>query len=81
MLAVEWARRIEHGGGFAAFDQLEVASDTVVTLFQTLTYSPGLILVIMFGVGGFWAARDRCWPGVYDSVSTSRSRSAASDED
>lgn len=55
-------------GGFAAFDQLDVASDTVDTLFQTLAYSLGLILVIKFGVGGIWAARDRFWPSVYDSV-------------
>lgn len=55
-------------GGFAAFDQLDVARDTVDTLFQTVAYSLGLILVIKFGVGGVWAARDRFWPSVYDSV-------------
>lgn len=62
-------------GGFAAFDQLDVASDTVDTLFQTVTYSLGLILVIKFGVGGVWAARDRFWPAVYDSVSANTSES------
>ena len=56
-------------GGFAAFDQLDIASDTVDTLFQTITYSLGLILVIKFGVGGVWAARDRFWPNVYDNIS------------
>jgi hypothetical protein len=64
-------------GGFAAFDQLDVASDTVDTLFQTVTYSLGLILVIKFGVGGVWAARDRFWPAVYDSVSANVSESDA----
>ncbi len=68
-------------GGFAAFDQLDVASDTVDTLFQTVSYSLGLILVIKFGVGGIWAARDRFWPAVYDSIAANTSDSAASDVD
>ena len=68
-------------GGFAAFDQLEIASDTVDTLFQTVTYSLGLILVIKFGVGGVWAARDRFWPAVYDGIASSRHETAASDQD
>jgi len=67
-------------GGFAAFDQLEVASDTVDTLFQTVTYSLGLILVIKFGVGGVWAARDRFWPAVYDSIASSRDETSATDD-
>ena len=56
-------------GGFAALDQLQVASDIVDTLFQTIVWSLGLIIVIQFGVGGIWAARDRFWPAVYDQVS------------
>jgi flagellar biosynthesis protein FliQ len=64
-------------GGFAAFDQLDVASDTVDTLFQTVAYSLGLILVIKFGVGGIWAARDRFWPHVYDSISGQSSKETA----
>lgn len=68
-------------GGFAAFDQLEVASDTVDTLFQTVTYSLGLILVIKFGVGGVWAARDRFWPAVYDNIASSRNETSATDND
>lgn len=67
-------------GGFAAFDQLDVASDTVDTLFQTVTYSLGLILVIKFGVGGVWAARDRFWPAVYDNIASSRNETAESDQ-
>ncbi len=53
-------------GGFAALDQLAVAEDVVDTLFQ---YSVGAffaVLVIKFGIGGIWSARDRFWPGVYD---------------
>jgi flagellar biosynthesis protein FliQ len=68
-------------GGFAAFDQLDVASDTVDTLFQTVAYSLGLILVIKFGVGGIWAARDRFWPAVYDSVASTQSQTAVGDND
>ncbi|NNE10685.1 MAG: hypothetical protein HKN41_00385 [Ilumatobacter sp.] len=55
-------------GAFAAIDHLDVASDTVDTLWQTVAYSLGLILVIKFGVGGIWAARDRFWPAVYDQI-------------
>ena len=53
-------------GGFAALDQIEIAQDIVDTLFTTVMASLGAILVIKFGVGGVWAARDRFWPGVYD---------------
>ena len=67
-------------GGFAAFDQLEVASDTVDTLFQTVAYSLGLILVIKFGVGGIWAARDRFWPAVYDHIASSRDETSVIDD-
>ena len=55
-------------GIFAALDQVEVASDIVDTLFTTVVGSLGLILVIKFGVGGIWEARDRFWPAVYDKV-------------
>ena len=57
-------------GVFAALDQLEVASDIVDTLFETIVYSLGFIMVIKFGVGGVWAARDRFWPAVYDQISS-----------
>ena len=52
-------------GGFAALDQVQVAQDIVDTLFTTIAASLGLILVIKFGVGGIWAARDHFWPTVY----------------
>lgn len=64
-------------GGFAALDQLGIAEDVVDTLFQ---YSVGaffLILVIKFGIGGIWAARDRFWPQVYDRLEADRNSSAS----
>jgi Conserved TM helix len=57
-------------GGFAALDQVQIAKDVVDTLFRTVISSLGAIIVIKFGVGGIWAARDRFWPAVYDSMST-----------
>jgi hypothetical protein len=55
-------------GIFAALDQIEIAQDIVDTLFTTIMASLGAILVIKFGVGGIWAARDRFWPAVYDKI-------------
>jgi len=57
-------------GIFAALDQVQVAEDIVDTLFQAVIGSLALILVIKFGVGGVWAARDRFWPSVYDKFSS-----------
>jgi flagellar biosynthesis protein FliQ len=55
-------------GGFAALDQVQVAKDVVDTLFRTFITSLGAIMVIKFGVGGVWSARDRFWPRVYDAI-------------
>ena len=55
-------------GVFAALDQIQVAQDIVDTLFQAVVGSLALILVIKFGIGGIWAARDRFWPRVYDKL-------------
>jgi Conserved TM helix len=55
-------------GGFAALDQVQIAKNVVDTLFRTVVTSLGAILVIKFGVGGVWAARDRFWPRVYDAM-------------
>jgi hypothetical protein len=55
-------------GGFAALDQIQIASNVVDTLFRTVVSSLGAIIVIKFGVGGVWAARDRFWPKVYDGL-------------
>jgi mechanosensitive ion channel-like protein len=55
-------------GGFAALDQLQIAEGLVSALYQGAVATLSLILVIKFGVGGIWAARDRFWPGVYDRL-------------
>lgn len=55
-------------GLFAALDQVQIAQDVVDTLFTAMTGALALILVIKFGVGGVWAARDRFWPSVYDRI-------------
>ena len=55
-------------GGFAALDQIEIASDIVNTLFTTIVGSLGAIMIIKFGVGGIWAARDHFWPAVYNKL-------------
>ncbi len=71
-------------GLFAALDQIEVAQDVVDTLFTALVGSLALILVIKFGVGGIWAARDRFWPAFYDKltdVAGDRSPASASPGD
>ena len=60
-------------GGFAALDQIQVAEDIVDILFQAMIGALALIMVIKFGVGGIWAARDRFWPAVYDKISPSDS--------
>ncbi len=54
--------------GLAALDQADIAPELVNTLITTLFASLGGILVIQFGIGGIWAARDRFWPKVYDSI-------------
>jgi fumarate reductase subunit D len=60
-------------GAFAAIDQLGVARTIVDTLFTAVVGALSLILIIKFGVGGIWAARDRFWPAVYDRVSNAAS--------
>jgi len=55
-------------GGMAALDQVQIAGDIVDTLFNTVMASLLGILVIKYGVGGIWAARDRFWPSVYNKV-------------
>ena len=55
--------------GLAALDQAQIASDLIDTLTTAIFASLSAILIIKFGVGGIWAARDRFWPNVYDTVS------------
>lgn len=57
--------------GLAALDQAQIAGDLVDTLTTTVFASLGAILIIKFGVGGIWSARDRFWPSVYDNVTDS----------
>ena len=63
--------------GLAALDQIEIGADLVDTLTTTIFASLGAILIIKYGVGGIWAARDRFWPNVYDSLSGDRSAAQA----
>ncbi len=58
-------------GIFAAIDQIQFAEDVVDTLFTAIIGSLSAILILKFGVGGIWAARDRFWPNVYDRISGS----------
>jgi hypothetical protein len=55
----------------AALDQADIAADLVDTLTTAIFASLSAILIIKFGVGGIWAARDRFWPNVYDRISES----------
>lgn len=55
--------------GLAALDQIEIGRDLVDTLTTAIFASLSAILIIKYGVGGIWAARDRFWPNVYDSLS------------
>jgi hypothetical protein len=64
-------------GAFAVLDQLKIAERIVQTTFTIFMGSIGAIIVIKFGVGGIWAARDRFWPAVYDRFG-SATRSTAS---
>ena len=55
-------------GGLLAFNQLGFGEELVQQLWSALTTGLVAIIVIKFGIGGIWAARDRFWPRVYDSV-------------
>jgi len=55
-------------GGMMAIDQLGFGGDIIDQLWNALTTGLAAILVIKFGIGGIWAARDRFWPKVYDAV-------------
>lgn len=55
-------------GASMAFEQLGIGSSIIDTLFTAVTSSLVGIMVIKYGVGGIWAARDRFWPSVYNRV-------------
>lgn len=61
--------------GLAALDQASIAADLIDTLTTAVFASLSAILIIKFGVGGVWAARDRFWPGVYDTIAAQRDQS------
>ncbi len=60
-------------GIFAAIDQIDFAADIVDTLFTAIIGSLSAIIVLKFGIGGIWSARDRFWPNVYDRLSGTES--------
>lgn len=60
-------------GIFAAIDQIDFAADIVDTLFTAIVGSLSAILILKFGIGGIWSARDRFWPNVYDRLSGTES--------
>lgn len=62
--------------GLAALDQAGIAQDVVDTLTNAIFASISAILIIKFGVGGIWAARDRFWPNVYDNIVAQRGNRA-----
>ncbi len=68
-------------GIFAAIDQIEFAQDIVDILFTALVGSLSAILVLQFGIGGIWAARDRFWPNVYDRLSGTEASSGTETSD
>lgn len=63
-------------GGTAALETTGIANGIVNTLFTAVMSALVFILVIKFGVGGIWAARDRFWPGVYDKLGSATATGA-----
>lgn len=55
------------------------AIDDMVAFIPKLVVA--IVIVIKFGVGGIWAARDRFWPAVYDQVASEGSPDAAANAD
>ena len=55
-------------GGMMAIDQLGFGRDIIDQLWTALTTGLAALIVIKFGIGGIWAARDRFWPKVYDAI-------------
>lgn len=64
--------------GLAALDQAEIAGDLVDTLTTAIFASLSAIIIIKFGVGGIWAARDHFWPKVYEVISSNAPSSSTS---
>ncbi len=64
-------------GGMMAIDELGFGEDIVDQLWTAITTGLVAIIVIKFGIGGIWAARDRFWPRVYDALDVPASSSSA----
>ena len=64
-------------GGMMAIDQLGFGGDIIDQLWNAVTTGLVAIIVIKFGIGGIWAARDRFWPGVYDAVDSAKGNNKA----
>ncbi len=63
-------------GGMMAIDQLGFGRNIIDQLWTALTSGLAAILVIKFGIGGIWAARDRFWPKVYDAIDADSAKKA-----
>lgn len=55
-------------GGLMAIDELGFGEDIVDQLWTAVSTGLVAVIVIKFGIGGIWAARDRFWPKVYDAL-------------
>ena len=60
-------------GLFAAMNQVEIADDVLNILFIALVATIGATVVVMFGISGIQAARDRFWPSVFDRIGSADS--------
>ena len=60
-------------GLFAAMNQVEIADDVLNILFVALVATIGATVVVMFGISGIQAARDRFWPSVFDRIGNANS--------
>ena len=56
-------------GLFAALNQIEIAEEILTVLFIAVVGTVGLVIVVMFGVSGIQAARERFWPNVFEFFS------------
>lgn len=60
-------------GIFAALNQIEIAQQILTTLFTAIVATLGVVIAIMFGVGGIKAAQEEFWPKVFARFSSSTS--------
>ena len=63
-------------GIFASLDQIEIADDVLNVLLIALVSTIGLTIVVMFGVSGIQATRDRFWPAIFDRFGTNNATEA-----